>query len=85
MRWYCRFFLFVVFLGVLPFGVFGSGGCEDRPDEVVCRSGPSDEEVELNRLRSLTREERSWEMLQSMDVKIRLEFPKKPLSDLPNK
>jgi len=85
VRWYCKFFLFVVFLGVLPFGVFGGGGCEDRPDEIVCRSGPSDEEVELNRLRSLTREERAWEMLHSTDIKMRLEFPRKPLSGLSNK
>jgi len=77
-------FLFAIFLGILPFSVSG-GGCEDRPDEIVCRSGPSDEEVELNRLRALTREERAWEMLQSMDVKIKLEFPRKPSDDLPKK
>ncbi|MEJ5300862.1 MAG: hypothetical protein WHS38_07725 [Thermodesulforhabdaceae bacterium] len=68
--------ILVTFVLMLPFRSLGGEVCEDRNDEIVCRSGPSNEDVELNRLRSLTREERAWEMLQSMDVKIKLKLEK---------
>lgn len=60
-----------VFLVLMPLiSVAVENGCEDQGNAIVCRSGPSEEEIELNRLRALTKEERSWEMLQNLQIKI---------------
>ncbi|MCX7822280.1 MAG: hypothetical protein N2260_02400 [Syntrophobacterales bacterium] len=61
---------------LLPLDLYAED--RDRGDIIIYRSGPSEEEIELNRLRSLAREEHAWEMLKSMGIKFIL--PKEPLS-----
>lgn len=76
----------VLFVGITPFASLANeNGCEDRGDAIVCRSGPSDEEIELNRLRSLTKEERAWEMLQNTQIRIRSSFRNDHTIDFPHK
>ncbi len=48
---------------------------EEGNGVVVTRSGPSDETVEMNRLREMAKEEQAWEMLDTFTVRLKTCVP----------
>lgn len=71
-----RFMIFsLLFLLILPLSLQAGEGSSLTTEEdnvIIYRNSFSKEEQDLNRLRSLTREEHSWEMLKSMRIEIEL-------------
>lgn len=66
----------------MPFCLMAKkGGCVEEGDVIIYRSGPSEHDVELNRLRSFAKEEHSWEMLKSFTIGIRFTIPREPFRD----
>lgn len=63
---------FLIFLPILPFALQAGEKSSSAEEEnvIIYRNNFPKEEQNLNRLRSLTREEHSWEMLKSMRIEI---------------